>query len=205
MNKKRLFWDYKELHHLHELLHQHSTPTSAPTFLSPPPCCAFNQFTSLVFRTHQGSQQTVLRMSSLNDTSHPTTQVIRIDLRRTYLMPAGKVHVLIIIVIIIIIIIDDTSHPMLLALQMADMHMGRGSLCTAMQGFMLWAVGGRDSHTFHNSTECFHAGQNRWTPSALLPQVPHCITPSTSRVALTLPCTQLLLREWIPGKANGPR
>ncbi len=46
---------------------------------------------------------------------------------------------------------------------MADMHMGRGSLCTAMQGFMLWAVGGRDSHTFHNSTECFHAGQNRWT------------------------------------------
>ncbi|KAL0053443.1 hypothetical protein WJX82_005839 [Trebouxia sp. C0006] len=47
--------------------------------------------------------------------------------------------------------------------QMADMHMGRGSLCTAMQGFMLWAVGGRDSHTFHNSTECFHAGQNRWT------------------------------------------
>ena len=161
MNKKRLFWDYKELHHLHELLHQHSTPTSAPTFLSPPPCCAFNQFTSLVFRTHQGSQQTVLRMSSF--TSHPTTQVIRIDLRRTYLMPAGKVHVLIIIVIIIIIIIDDTSHPMLLALQMADMHMGRGSLCTAMQGFMLWAVGGRDSHTFHNSTECFHAGQNRWT------------------------------------------
>ena len=46
---------------------------------------------------------------------------------------------------------------------MADMHMGRGSLCTAMQGFMLWAIGGRDSHTFHNSTECFHAGQNRWT------------------------------------------
>lgn len=47
--------------------------------------------------------------------------------------------------------------------QMADMHIGRGSLCTAMQGFMLWAVGGRDSHTFHNSTECFHAGQNQWT------------------------------------------
>lgn len=47
--------------------------------------------------------------------------------------------------------------------QMADMHVGRGSLCTAMQGYTLWAVGGRDSHTFHNSTECFHAGQNRWT------------------------------------------
>ncbi|DBA85703.1 TPA: hypothetical protein ACH3X1_005274 [Trebouxia sp. C0004] len=47
--------------------------------------------------------------------------------------------------------------------QMADMHVGRGSLCTAMQGFMLWAIGGRNSHTFHNSTECFHAGQDRWT------------------------------------------
>ena len=46
---------------------------------------------------------------------------------------------------------------------MADMHVGRGSLCTAMQGYMLWAVGGRDAHTFHSSTECFHPGQNRWT------------------------------------------
>lgn len=53
--------------------------------------------------------------------------------------------------------------------QMADMHVGRGSLCTAMQGYMLWAVGGRDAHTFHSSTECFHPGQNRWTwgPSTL--------------------------------------
>ena len=47
--------------------------------------------------------------------------------------------------------------------QMADMHMGRGSLCTANLHSMLWAVGGRDSHIFHNSTECFHPALNVWT------------------------------------------
>ena len=55
------------------------------------------------------------------------------------------------------------QNTLVLCVQMADMHVGRGSLCTAMQGYMLWAVGGRDAHTFHNSTECFHPGQNRWT------------------------------------------
>lgn len=47
--------------------------------------------------------------------------------------------------------------------QMADMHLGRGSLCTAHLKSMLWAVGGRDSRTFHNSTECFHPALNTWT------------------------------------------
>ena len=52
---------------------------------------------------------------------------------------------------------------------MADMHVGRGSLCTANLNSMVWAVGGRDSHTFHNSTECFHPALNVWTmgPSTL--------------------------------------
>ena len=48
-------------------------------------------------------------------------------------------------------------------LQMADMHLGRGSLCTANLHSSLWAVGGRDSHTFHHSTECFHPALNVWT------------------------------------------
>ena len=28
---------------------------------------------------------------------------------------------------------------------------------------ILWALGGRDSHGFHNSTECFHPALNTWT------------------------------------------
>ncbi|KAL3146674.1 hypothetical protein ABBQ32_000902 [Trebouxia sp. C0010 RCD-2024] len=47
--------------------------------------------------------------------------------------------------------------------QMANMHMGRGSLCSAHLKSTLWAVGGRDSHTFHSSTECFHPALNTWT------------------------------------------
>ena len=47
--------------------------------------------------------------------------------------------------------------------QMADMHMGRGSLCSAHLKTTLWAVGGRDSHTFHSCTECFHPALNTWT------------------------------------------
>ena len=53
--------------------------------------------------------------------------------------------------------------PRLANMQMGDMHMGRGSLCTANLHSTLWAVGGRDSHTFHNSTECFHPALNTWT------------------------------------------
>ena len=50
------------------------------------------------------------------------------------------------------------------ALQMADMHEGRGSLFTAMQGYLLWAIGGRNKFAFHDSTECYHPAQNKWLP-----------------------------------------
>ena len=45
---------------------------------------------------------------------------------------------------------------------MTDMHEGRGSLFTAMQGYLLWAVGGRNKFAFHDSTECYHPAQDVW-------------------------------------------
>ena len=48
-------------------------------------------------------------------------------------------------------------------MQMADMHVGRGSLCTVNLASTLWAVGGRDSHGFHDTTECLHPALNTWT------------------------------------------
>lgn len=50
----------------------------------------------------------------------------------------------------------------LFCMQMAEMHEGRGSLFTAMQGYLLWAVGGRNKFAFHDSTECYHPAQDVW-------------------------------------------